>query len=119
MFEMDVSGLRTELDGLKEHRRALQRQAETLEQLCGKLPQGYSTPALLRCLSKMQQDLTAQADQALQLCRALEHIVQRTAETEAGLARQPDAMKLTVVWPAPEQTRLELETQTQGVDITW
>lgn len=119
MFEMNLPALQKDLADLQGLYRALNTQADQLQELCGRLPQSLSEPEAVRQLQRQQRDLVGEADQALQLCRALEQIVTLVAQTETRLAEQPDSMRLTLDFAPPGETRLSLESQTEGIRITW
>ena len=114
---MNVSALQKELAEWAGITRALQACERERESTWVVLPQVFSTPGPLDQLKKQQQDLAAEADQALQLYRAMEQITQRVAQTETKLAQQPDSLHLT--FGAPAAARLQLDDQTSGIRITW
>lgn len=116
---MNLTALQQDLAELQAIRRELDAQAEALDTFCRQLPQVIREPEAVRQLQKQQQDLVGEADQALQLCRALEQITQLVGRTERVLAQRPDAMQLKLDFAPPAPTTLQLEDQTQGIRITW
>lgn len=116
---MNLSALRNDLAELQVIRRELDAQADGLERFLRQLPQVIKEPEAVRQLQKQQQDLLDEADQALQLCRALEQIAEMVGRTEAILAQQPDSIHLNLTFAPPAETNLQLESQTKGIKITW
>lgn len=119
MFEMNLPALQNDLEELQTLRRELNAQAEELDAFCGQLPQTFQQPELVRQLQKQQRDLVGEADQALQLCRALEQIAGLVSRTETRLAQRPDTLNLKLEFMPPVETELRLENQTRGIRITW
>ena len=119
MFEMNLPALQNDLEELQTLRRELNAQAEELDALCRQLPQTFQQPELVIPLQKQQRDLVSEADQALQLCRALEQITRLVSRTESMLAQRPDFMHLKLDFAPPAEINLQLEEQTEGIRITW
>lgn len=114
---MNVTALQKELAAWAEISQTLWAYEQEMEHACAVLPQALSAPEPLTQLKKQQQDLVGEADQALQLYRAMEQITQRVAQTETKLAQQPGSLHLT--FGAPAAARLDLKDQTSGIRITW
>lgn len=119
MFEMNLPALQNDLEELQALRRELNAQADGLDVLCRQLTQTFRQPELVRQLQNQQRDLVGEADQALQLCRALEQIAGLVRRTETTVAQRSDSLGLKLEFAPPAETELRLETQTRDIRITW
>lgn len=119
VLEIDLSALGNDLAELQVIHRELAAQADGLGTICKQLPQAIQEPEAVRQLQKQQQDLIGQADQVLQLYRALEQIVRLVSQTETQVIRQSDFIYLKLNTEPPAPIELQLAEQTQGIRITW